>query len=421
MTGPLLHADEIAERFAALSRWLVAHEDLWRPASFYGLPVSWEADHPELSRWLRARTRDEVEALERDPFAVEAPGCFTMLHLESSALSAVGPLATADRPLAPMGEGCAIPGRKATQIAAFAGVVSAMGLGSARLVDWCAGKAHLGRVLANRSGAELVAVERDAALVAAGAAMRGGDRVRFVPADVLNDPLDDLLQRGDLLVALHACGALTDRALALAVAAEVAGLAVAPCCFHRVAPAEKAAGADFRALSRAGRNSGLRLDMLALRLPGKVEARASQAERDLRRRSAAWRLAVDTLLREATGEDRYHPVCALPVAALRGDFETYARAAAASVGHTLPAFDPARAEAAGWARAHLVRALGLAAQPFRDPLALWWVADRALFVAESGRPVKLGSLCEPTLTPRNLAIVSLRDPRAQSPCASLVA
>lgn len=405
MHGPL-HEDEIAARLGALSRWLLTHEPLWRAAPFYGLPVAWEADHPELSRWLRARSADEVDALEQDPRCMDAPACFTALQRDSQALDAVGPLAPAAAPLRLWDEAWGVPGRKASQIAAFAGVVGATAPAPTRVVDWCAGKAHLGRTLAGRAGAPVLAIERDAALVASGEAMAGSEAVRFVRADVLRDRLDGVLDRADLLVGLHACGALTDTALRRGAEAGVATMALVPCCFHRVSPTETAAGPPFTALSRAGRASGLRLDVPTLRLPAKVEAAASRGERMQRRRSTAWRLAVDLLLREATGEDRYFPVRQQPDAAMRGPFEAYARAAAEAAGYTLPGFDPAAAEAAGWERCRVVRALGLVAQPFRRPLALWWVADRALALAEAGRSATIGALCGPELTPRNLVLLS---------------
>jgi methyltransferase family protein len=54
---------------------------------------------------------------------------------------------------------------------------------------------------------------------------RLNDRVAFVASDVGDFPLES----GDVVVSCHACGALTDRILDRAVAAEVP-VAVLPCC-----------------------------------------------------------------------------------------------------------------------------------------------------------------------------------------------
>jgi len=37
------------------------------------------------------------------------------------------------------------------------------------------------------------------------------------------------------------------------------------------------------------------------------------------------------------------------------------------------------------------------------------VLDRALFLADQGYKVEVGSFCEPTLTPRNLMVLAERD------------
>ncbi|MBC8786914.1 SAM-dependent methyltransferase, partial [Pseudomonas fluorescens] len=66
-------------------------------------------------------------------------------------------------------------------------------------------------------------------------------------------------------------------------------------------------------------------------------------------------------------------------------------------------------EAHGWRRLAHVRNLELVRALFRRPLEMWLVLDRALFLADQGYNVEIGSFCEPTLTPRNLMVLAERD------------
>jgi hypothetical protein len=45
---------------------------------------------------------------------------------------------------------------------------------------------------------------------------------------------------------------------------------------------------------------------------------------------------------------------------------------------------------------------------FRRPLELWLNLDRALFLAEQGYFVRLGTFCDTSLTPRNLLLLAER-------------
>ena len=66
-------------------------------------------------------------------------------------------------------------------------------------------------------------------------------------------------------------------------------------------------------------------------------------------------------------------------------------------------------EADGWRRLAEVRNLELVRGLFRRPLELWLVLDRALFLAENGYRVEVGTFCESALTPRNLMVLAERD------------
>ena len=88
------------------------------------------------------------------------------------------------------------------------------------------------------------------------------------------------------------------------------------------------------------------------------------------------------------------------------DFAAWARVQAERAGHELPGFDPAQAEATGWARARHVRALGLVRALYPRSLEIYLALDRAVALEEQGREVQLGLFCASEVTPRNLLILA---------------
>jgi hypothetical protein len=126
-----------------------------------------------------------------------------------------------------------------------------------------------------------------------------------------------------------------------------------------------------------------------------------------RRRELAWRLGLDLLLREASGVDLYTQVGSVSSAMLDLPFAAFCERLATRDELSLPPrYDAAKAEAAGWERARLCRALGVVRCIFRRPVELWLVLDKACFLAENGREVALGTFCARAVTPRNLMLVS---------------
>lgn len=402
----MLDAERIAARFEPLSAHLRAHRRLYEARAFVSLRLPWEADMPEVSRWLRGLEPDVIDTIEdREALPEAAPAALRALAETGRRLTEVGPVRAAraalDKRLA-----WRVPGRKWEQVRAFAAhaLEGLDGARPARVVDWCGGKGHLGRTLASVHGCDLTIVERDGDLAgdAAELAARAGVACRFEEADALSPRAAASLGPASHAVGLHACGNLTDALLRGACAAGVEHLAASMCCFHKTArPGEEVA------LSEAGRASGVAPTFSSLRLSISDEVVAPARARRARRRETAWRLGLDLLLREGSGVDRYTPLGAIPPDVLRLDFEPFARRLSAERGLPLPAsWDAARAEAAGFERARVVRGLGLMRAFFRRPLEVWMVSDRALYLAERGRRVRVLPFCERALTPRNLLVIA---------------
>ena len=179
-------------------------------------------------------------------------------------------------------------------------------------------------------------------------------------------------------------------------------LACAPCCYHALGGAKQ-----YHPRSLAGRDSGLPLSQHNLRLATAHEVIARPSIRRARRQEMAWRLGLDLLVRESTGEDLYQPQGPFSRAMLDQSFDAFCRAAAEKRSLRLPPnFSKEKAEAAGWERARVVRGLALVRGLFRRPLELWLVLDRALHLVEQGRKVQINQFCDSTISPRNLLLTS---------------
>ena len=403
MTDAILTDSALLPRFLALDAYLRQHQHLWRPKPFTHLQLPWENQHPELAAWLRGRSLEEAEAAHNHPEHVQAPSPFAELAQQSAALSAVGAFPQGEQARLPANYSVDIPGRKWQQIQAFAGCLQFQQTPT-HWLDWCAGKGHLGQLLA-QGGQALTCLEFDPALVAAGAQLsaRRGLASQHVQQDVLAADAGQQLHAEHTPVALHACGDLHVRLLQLASATGCGQLAVAPCCYNRIA------GPHYQALSTAAQSSSLQLSRDDLGLPLSETVTAGARVRRQRDHSMARRLAFDLLQRQLRGGDDYLPTPSLPVAWLDKDFADYCRDLAQLKGLPNPTHrDWTALEQSGWTRLAAVRNLELLRNLFRRPLELWLLLDRALFLQQHRYTVRLGIFCPSELSPRSLLLLADR-------------
>ncbi|WP_315808295.1 methyltransferase [Pseudomonas sp. C9-3] len=398
LTGP-----DLLQRFLALDAYLLEHQALWRPKPFTALELPWEHEHPELATWLRNRSLEDADTVHNAPQQLDAPAPFPTLAARAAELSVVGAL-----PATPMGKlpnllTVDVPGRKWQQIEAFASCLH-FTEAPQQWLDWCAGKGHLGRLLA-RDGKPLLSLEFDSALVEDG--QRLSDRLplqaRHHQQDVLAPNAHEHLQAGHTAVALHACGDLHVRLLQLASTHGCRQLAVAPCCYNRIE------SEHYQPLSNAAQSSTLRLSREDLRLPLAETVTAGARVRRQRDASMARRLAFDLLQREVRDSDDYLPVPPVSPTWLDKSFADYCRDLAVLKGLHLPAVvDWLHLEALGWQRLAQVRNLELVRGLLRRPMELWLLLDRALFLEEQGYRATLGAFCATQMTPRNLLLLAER-------------
>jgi hypothetical protein len=398
---PFLTGSALLPRFQALDSFLLRHQELWRPRPFTHLHLPWEKQHPQLAAWLRERSLADAEAAHNHPEQLAAPEPFAALAKTSAELAAIGDLPRHDAAPPPAHFAVDIPGRKWQQIQAFATCLN-FTTPAQHWLDWCSGKGHLGQLLA-RDGQPLTCLEHDPALVRAGAALsaRRGLASQHIEQDVLAADAATRLHTKHTPVALHACGDLHVRLLQLASAAGCQQLAVAPCCYNRIA------GTHYHALSTAAQASALQLSVDDLGLPLSETVTAGARIRRQRDNSMARRLAFDLLQRELRGSDQYLPTPSLPVAWLNKDFADYCRELAHLKNLPPPGNrDWAELEARGWQRLAEVRNLELLRNLFRRPLEVWLLLDRALFLQQHGYTVSLGTFCASHVSPRNLMLLA---------------
>ena len=399
----ILTGSALLDRFQALDAFLLAHQPLWRPRPFTCRYLPWEAEHPELAHWLRQRSLEEAEASHNQPHLLHAPEPFPQLADHARSLSELGELQAGARARLSDRASRDVPGRKQQQIEAFAQRLQ-FHQPTAHWVDWCAGKGHLGHLLAH-SGSQVTCLEHDPQLVEAGQqlATRQGLHARHIQQDVLAADAAGHIRAEHSPVALHACGDLHVRLLQLASTAGCRQLAVAPCCYNRIA------AEDYQPLSHAAQGSSLHLSRDDLGLPLSETVTAGARVRRQRNLSMARRLSFDLLQRRLRGVDDYLNTPSLPAAWLDKSCADYCCDLAALKGLPDPgAQDWDALQNAGWQRLAEVRNLELLRGLFRRPLELWLALDRALYLQEYGFQVSLGIFCPSELTPRNLLLLAER-------------
>ena len=404
----------LASNVIQLGELLLRDQPLWRPRPFMDPAVGWRQTHPRIYRWLLELATDRIDAIDRSMvWPEDAPSQLRSLSDNITALTtALLPALPSDAPKASRRLLWRVPGHKWNQIEALGGVAAAL-LGRPRkpvkkIVDWCAGKGHLGRLVAHSGHIPVVHIEmrRDLCDVGLGLAERAGmtELTQFLSSDVLVDAQAlEALTADCLAIALHACGALSTTLSRAAAVRRVPAVLVSTCCYHKLAPGNE----RYQALSQIGQGAALELDRGALRLPTADEGRAGLARRKRRRRELAWRQGLQELISEATGDPTYVPLGALPRAHLNKSFERFCRDVADLLALPLPGqWSPTRTEEAGWERARRARALALLRGMYRRPMEAWLIGDQALAFQERGYSVRVGTFCDRRITPRNLALAA---------------
>lgn len=373
----------------------------WRPQPYVCVNPPWCEALPQLVAELLALDDAQTARLAADDAAR-----YELLrrHLpEFDEIAALSELPVASGvPLRDLGAhfDWAIPGRKRAQIEAFC---AAVGRPLAGVVDWCAGKGHLGRLIAAQWGVDVVGLERDTALIddsdrLARRARQGTQCAEAVDVLAGDAPVSRLAGRH--VVALHACGDLHRNLVREAIAASAAAIDFAPCCYDRLSAASLE--------SAAGAVPALSFGRVDLKLAVTGTTTAAPRETALREQESRWKLAFMTLMADGH-ELTYRPLRAVPTAWLREDFRSFCRQLAEREDLLLPSLaDFAKAEAAGETRWRRAERLNLLRFGWRRAIEVWLVLDLAAALENAGYTVRVATFCDAVLTPRNLLVSGRR-------------
>ncbi len=393
---------------------------LWRPAPFYDDPP-WISGLPAVAQALLTLSDTDTVALERDPDALQQFCSGLVPQIGALTAAAAACLDSASEPAfplpplpAPETQGRDVPGRKWQQLLH---VAAHIGTPCGPLVEWCSGKAHLGRLLARTHGVAVVGIEYNAALCAAGKHLAARDKliVHILHADVLQLSAAAAHCRSDThAIALHACGDLHLALLRTGCGAGIAAFDIAPCCYHLTR------NPFWQPLSKTLINTplatlSLRREELRLAVQESVTASARVLQQS--RALSAWRLGFDALQRRLRGIDTALHTPPRSPRVLAAGYPAFCADLAAHHHLALPAeLDYPALEQAGHARLRRVRRLDLLRHACRRPLEIALVTDRALYLAEHGYAVTVRTFCPRPLTPRNLMISARRiTPAAYTP------
>ncbi len=388
--------------FAELNHLLEDYRPWWQFRPFHHREMPWSEACPELTRALESLSGEEIDTLATSPADLAnwlSPWIPEAQRLVS--LSQLPQLPTRTL-IPPLRLEVGVPGRKWQQIQRF---VAARPASNLPLLEWCAGKGHLGRLLAAIDGCPVTSLEWQQALCESGNELAHKAQLNqsFVRADAFAVEAGEHLPVGGQAVALHACGDLHTTLMRHWVHSHARALTLSPCCYHLI-QAEV-----YRPLSAAAQASRLRLDRADLSVPLQETVTAGRGDRLRRQRELLRRLVFDEWQREARAVDNYLPVPALPRAVIEGPLEEFARRVFAHHGLNSPAVeDESLWLTKGEQRLAQVQRMELVVQLFRRPLELWLVLDRALFLQEQGARVQLGEFCPRSITPRNILIHAAR-------------
>ncbi|WP_416886819.1 methyltransferase [Marinospirillum sp.] len=392
-----------------LDAWLSHHADFWQPVPFYTPEPSWAQLAPDLWVALRGLTEQHYQALAEDEAAarqwlgryqsslLDCPSVYSLDALTVTAQQAQA--LTLSEVQAPH-----MPARKRHQAGFLAAQLQPY---DQPLVDWCSGAGHLARTLAMSSGRPVLALEKDAALVARGTewiqATQCPDqrRVTLQQQDVLSLQADSVFwPRDQHCVALHACGDLHRHLLRQAVAARQPRISLVPCCYHLTQ------ASIWQPLAQATRVSALQgLTPAQMRLAVQETVTAPDRVTAQRHQLNIWRLGYEALRQQLAQDQIYRPLASCSVKQLRRGFATFCAWAAEQQQLSLPEqVDWDTWWAQGQQRYAEVQRDELLRHQFRRPLELWLLLDYVLFLQEAGYQVHFSCFCERRLSPRNLLI-----------------
>ena len=382
------------QQFNAIDQVLTETRQYWQILPFQHLTLPWP-DNLALSSFLNSLSFDQLASLDSDDQLLRT----TFTPFFDFNIDCIDELALVSPKIIPCPDRlkAAIKGRKWQQIERFEALVPQ---GADDVLEWCAGKGHLGRLVAFHQQRTVTSVEWQESLCQQGQLLSDKFKLtqQFVQSDVFSITVS-LLQQQQQAVALHACGDLHTALLQQAVVAKTRDLLIAPCCYHLIR------SDHYQSLSAAAGDSELRLSKRDLNLSMQKTVVAGARIKKFRTIEITWRLGFDLLQRDIRGVDEYMPLPAIKQSMLMGNFEQFCAWASALKAIVIsPSIDLSHYEQAGSQRRLINARIEIVTHAFRQLLERWLLLDRVLLLDENGYDVELFNFCEDHITPRNAVI-----------------
>jgi len=424
------------DTFTAINSLLCSLQPLWQLVAFECDHLPWQQDFPQLADqvWqIDDNQLDELDANQDRLVQTLLPSLIADIKQlkqpcpeQASALIALLPLLVNTLPKTTVAGGntpslpllcddlghfsAHIKGRKWQQIIAFANQIDPQHhpkLKGLPILEWCAGKGHLGRLLAKQQQIEVTSLEWQANLCEQGQAFAKQWQLAqtFKCADAFApiDPATPLLLSQQHAIALHACGDLHVRLLKLAACAGTEAISISPCCYHLIQQPH------YQPLSAVAKASELSLSRHDLQLPLQQSVIASPKQQTLRHQQVTWRLGFDSLQRDIRGVNDYLPVPTIKQSQLSGSFNEFCLWAANQKGLFLPKeVNWSHYLQRGIERQRLTKRIDLVAHLFRQALEQWLLLDRVCFLQVYGYQVEVSEFCPNSVTPRNVMIQAIK-------------
>jgi hypothetical protein len=389
-------------RFLELDALLLHYEPLWKPSAFTQLNDHRLDDFPEIAQWLSTLSDKEIDTLQMSDEALltssqryfsdasKLLSLITFPKKDSIHTECVSPFWNQD-----------IPGRKAEQIRLFSSSLMPF---NQPVIEWCCGKQHLGRYIAETNDQHVTGLEIDTRLVSQSRILANkrklSNKVTTIECDVLDSRARDFVNSERHLVALHACGGLHTKMLDLGINRHSNRISFSPCCYHRFNMND-----IYQPLSLEGKHSKLTLSTEDLRLATRQCNTASASETRNRKQLQAWRLGFDKLQRTIRDIDEYLPSPSLSKKVLKNGFKHFCQELARIKGLRLPdTIDYEDYEQIGAQHFERYQRIELARMLFRRSLETWLVLDRVLLLEEHDYRCTVSEFCESSTTPRNFLI-----------------
>ncbi|KDC54998.1 MULTISPECIES: methyltransferase [Pseudoalteromonas] len=386
----------LAEQFFALDSLLMRNRHYWQCTAFDFDAIPWE----DLQDTLNNLTDDQVIALDNDQDKLYQFFSNHINQLDELANLCELPSTAHAKVDYPFWLSNGIKGRKFEQLKDF---VSALPNTKQPVLEWCAGKGHLGRMLAFNGASNVHSIELQQSLCEQGqkSVQQQGLVMHFSQANVLKDDITQFFNTDMHAVALHACGGLHQTFMRQASLAKVQQISFSPCCYHLFTANE------YLAMSEVAKQSGLNLTHRDLKLALQETVTAPSRLEKVRKTELEWRLGFDALRKSITGEQHYVSVPSVNKAIFSDSFKSFCGWAAEKKTLNIPQdTDYNKYLSIGQARKKITDRVELVRHVFRRAIEVWLVLDRALYLQQQGYQVSVKTFCEKQLTPRNILILA---------------